>query len=165
MTSSSSRYEGKPLLKLLESYVLWAIDELPAKDEKLLTQMTPKLQSIYGLQGDWQQVISAVMELPPNMPRLIRELWVKNTAIASKNGVTLAPQHFAEMFVDNNVDMLDPTCGSGASLRAAESLGANRVLGIEKNLSYCESARKELAHHRAMNNLFDVQMEAEAEDV
>jgi hypothetical protein len=98
-----SRYEGKPLLKLLESYVLWTIGELPTKDAELLTQMTPKLQSIYGIQGDWQQIISAVMELPPNMPTLIRDLWTKNTQIARQNGVTLAPQHFAEMFVDNNL--------------------------------------------------------------
>ena len=103
MTISSSRYEGKPLLKLVESYVLWTIGQLPAKDAELLTQMTPKLQSIYGIQGDWQQIISAVMELPPNMPTLIRELWTKNTAIASENGVTLTPQHFAEMFVDKNL--------------------------------------------------------------
>ena len=98
-----SRYEGKPLLKLLESYVLWTIGQLPTKDAELLTQMTPKLQSIYGIQGDWHQIISAVMELPPNMPTLIRDLWTKNTQIASENGVTLAPQHFAEMFVDDNL--------------------------------------------------------------
>jgi len=72
VTTSSSRYEGKPLLKLLESYALWTIDQLPAKDAELLMQMTAKLQSIYGIQGDWQQIISAIMELPPNMPTLVR---------------------------------------------------------------------------------------------
>lgn len=65
--------------------------------------MTPKLQSVYGIKGDWQQIIHEVMELPPNMPTVIRELWEKNTAIAKKNGATLAPQQFAEMFVDNNL--------------------------------------------------------------
>jgi len=54
-----------------------------SQDEKLLTQMTPKLHSIHGLQDDRQQVISAVMELPPDVPG-IRELWVKKTAIAQQ---------------------------------------------------------------------------------
>lgn len=103
MKTSSSRYEGKPLLKLLESYVLWTIGQLPAKDEEVLMQITPKLQSIYGIQGDWQQIVSEVMELPPNIPALIKALWAKNAQIPNGNGLPLAPQHFAEMFVDNNL--------------------------------------------------------------
>lgn len=103
MKTSSSRYEGKPLLKLLESYVLWTIGQLPAKDEEVLMQITPKLQSIYGIQGDWQQIVSEVMELPPNIPALIKALWAKNAQIPNENGLPLAPQHFAEMFVDNNL--------------------------------------------------------------
>jgi hypothetical protein len=87
----------------LESYVLWTIGQLPAKDEEVLMQITPKLQSIYGIQGDWQQIVSEVMELPPNIPALIKALWAKNAQIPNENGVPLAPQHFAEMFVDNNL--------------------------------------------------------------
>ena len=40
-------------------------------------------------------------------------------------------EHFFRMFVDQYASVLDPTCGSGSSLRAAESLGAKRVLGLE----------------------------------
>lgn len=40
-------------------------------------------------------------------------------------------RHFFQMFVDENTRILDPTCGSGAALRAAESLGAGTVLGLE----------------------------------
>jgi hypothetical protein len=100
--SFSPRYEGKPLLKLLESYVLWAIGQLPEKDSALLEEMTPKLRSIYGVQGEWPQIISAVMQFPPNMPMLVKNLWTKNTEIATKNHATLTPQHFAEMLVDSN---------------------------------------------------------------
>jgi hypothetical protein len=87
----------------LDSYVLWTIGELPGENAERLTEITPKLQSIYGVQGEWQQIITAVMQFPPNMPELIRGLWTKNTEIARLNGVTLAPQHFAEMFVDENL--------------------------------------------------------------
>ena len=43
------------------------------------------------------------MQLPSNMPELIRDLWVKNTEIARKAGTILTPQKFAEMFVDQNL--------------------------------------------------------------
>lgn len=103
MTTINARYQGKPLLRLLECYVLWAIGQLPASQDDTLKEMTPKLQAIYGVQGTWQQVVVAAVQLPPNMPQMIRDLWAKNTEIAQKNRVTLAPQQFAEMFVDQNL--------------------------------------------------------------
>jgi hypothetical protein len=106
--SSALRYQGKPILKFLESYVLWAIGQLSTPDAETLKDMTPTLRSIFGIEGDWPQVISAVMELPPNMPSLIRELWAKNTEIARRNGKVLTPQQFAEMSVDQNLHSLDP---------------------------------------------------------
>jgi hypothetical protein len=87
----------------LECYVLWAIGELPVKEANALKDMTPKLQTVYGVQGDWQQVIAAAVRLPSNMSDLIRDLWSKNIEIARMNQTTLAPQQFAEMFVDQNL--------------------------------------------------------------
>src|SRR6266545_6469349 len=103
MTTSNSRYQGKPLLRLLECYVLWAIEELPKTEASTLCEMTPKLQAVYRTQGNWQQVIAAAVNLPSNMPTLIWDAWAKNTEIARKSGVTPAPQQFAEMFVDQNL--------------------------------------------------------------
>lgn len=57
-------------------------------------------------------------------------------------------RHFMEMLVDETTVMLDPTCGSGASLRAAESLGAKRVLGLEIDKQYIEPARIALKQAR-----------------
>lgn len=42
-------------------------------------------------------------------------------------------KHFFRMFVDDNTVMLDPTCGSANSVRAAVQMGAKSVLGIEKD--------------------------------
>jgi len=53
-------------------------------------------------------------------------------------------RHFFEMFVDELSEVLDPTCGSGGALRAAESLGAKRVLGLEFDPEYAEVAATEL---------------------
>ena len=58
-------------------------------------------------------------------------------------------RHFMEMFVDDHTTMLDPTCGSGASLRAAESLGAKHVLGLEINKEFLDPARQALKQFRA----------------
>lgn len=73
-------------------------------------------------------------------------------------------RYFFDMFVDKNTKMFDPTCGSGSSLRAAESLGANRVLGIEANWDHCEAARGALKDHRVKARILDAMgsMEEEA---
>jgi ParB/RepB/Spo0J family partition protein len=42
-------------------------------------------------------------------------------------------KHFASMFVDEYSSILDPTAGSGNVLKAANALGARRVLGLERN--------------------------------
>jgi site-specific DNA-methyltransferase (adenine-specific) len=47
---------------------------------------------------------------------------------------------FLQMLVDETTTMLDPTCGSGAALRAAEDLGAKSVLGLELDPNYAQSA-------------------------
>lgn len=57
-------------------------------------------------------------------------------------------QYFFEMFVDSNTRMLDPTCGSGGALRAAEALGATSVLGLERNEEFALSARTALEKSR-----------------
>ncbi len=58
-------------------------------------------------------------------------------------------RHFMEMLVDETTSLLDPTCGSGASLRAAESLGAKSVLGLEIDQQYIGPARQALKLARA----------------
>jgi DNA methylase len=52
-------------------------------------------------------------------------------------------QNFFRMFVDETSRVLDPTCGSGSALRAAKSLDAKYVLGIEKDKEFAETATRE----------------------
>jgi hypothetical protein len=99
----SSRYENKPLLRLLECYVLWAIKELGEKEAQILDEMTPKLKTIYQKQGDWREIISSVMALPADLPTKIQAMWEKNKRIGEGHSVTLEAQKFAEMFVDQNL--------------------------------------------------------------
>lgn len=97
------RYSGKPMLRLLELYVLWSLGHLSEDDAARLQAMAPKLTDTFGGNGTWQGAIANTMELPENMPQQIREMWTKNQQIAVANGVELPVQQFAEMFVDSNL--------------------------------------------------------------
>lgn len=57
---------------------------------------------------------------------------------------------FFQMFVDETTRLLDPTCGSGSALRAAESLGAKEVLGLELDDENCKNARTAFRSFRAL---------------
>jgi hypothetical protein len=102
-SSDAERYRGKPLLRLLELYVLWSLGQLSEKQSSFMVEITPKLQSIYHRNGTWQNIIEAEIELPSDLPNKIRGLWKRNCEIAHKQGVTLSPQEFAEMFVDEDL--------------------------------------------------------------
>ena len=51
-------------------------------------------------------------------------------------------EYFFRMLVDSSTVMLDPTCGSGSALRAARALGADSVLGLEKNPEFAARANE-----------------------
>jgi hypothetical protein len=96
------RYDGKPLLRLIELFAIDAIGELQPQDAANLEAMTPKLQQLYRTTGDWRAAISAAMAFPDSMPEAIRSMWAKNQQIAIQNGTTLSAEEFAVMFVDSN---------------------------------------------------------------
>ncbi len=51
---------------------------------------------------------------------------------------------FFQMFVDSNTIILDPTCGSGSSLRAAEAMGATHIVGLERDEEFAKRANAAL---------------------
>ncbi len=102
--SDNSRYVGKPLLRLLELYILKALGELPAPEQESLDRLAPKLQAVYGGNGTWHGALEAAVHMPKDMPQQIRDLWAKNLEIAqAKNVPALSAQQFAEIFVDENL--------------------------------------------------------------
>ncbi|MFL5341415.1 MAG: hypothetical protein ACJ8F7_14820 [Gemmataceae bacterium] len=98
-----SRYEGKPLLRILECYVLDTIGQLSSTDRSNLERMTPKLQSVYKLDGDWRNVIAQTMRFPKSLDDNIRSLWTRNCELAVARGEELLPEDFARMIVDENL--------------------------------------------------------------
>ena len=97
------RYDNKPLLKILECYVLSTIGHLPEHEARALDTLTPTLRQCFKVEGNWQQILSAVLHFPDDIQAQIKDLWTENTEIARKHGVMLTPQKFAEMFADENV--------------------------------------------------------------
>lgn len=59
-------------------------------------------------------------------------------------------RHFFTMFVDHTTTMLDPTCGSASSIRAAEYCGAIAALGMDIDETTAMQARTALRQFRAL---------------
>ncbi len=59
-------------------------------------------------------------------------------------------RHFMSMLVDEHTLMLDPTAGSGSALRAADSLGAKAVVGLEADGKVCEVANQAWRNYRLL---------------
>lgn len=57
-------------------------------------------------------------------------------------------RHFLGLVVDESARVLDPTCGSGSALVAAEQLGANHVLGLDTSPEHVATATTELNRAR-----------------
>ena len=101
--SENPRYKNKPLLRLIELFVIDAVGELQPTDAQNLKALTPKLQEVYGTNGDWRDAVSKAMAFPETMPDLIRDMWGKNQQIARDHKTSLGAEEFARMFVDTNI--------------------------------------------------------------
>ena len=101
--SDYDRYAGKPLLALLESYVLECIGQLPSEKETALIQI---VQRVYGGGSDWKATLRSVLHLDDSLDESLRQMWTKNQDIAHQAGVRLSPEEYARMVVDQNFAQL-----------------------------------------------------------
>lgn len=96
------RYTGKPFLRLLECYVLNAIDQLDDSQRATLVKMESKLASVYKMNGNWLEIVNAKMEFPESLPGQIKDIWSKYLDQAKAQGMSVDPGEFAMSFVDQN---------------------------------------------------------------
>jgi hypothetical protein len=99
---SNPRYDGKPLLRVLDLYVLWSIGELLPDQEDGLKRMAPKFHARFGGGGQWHEAIERAVRMDADTPQHIRGMWARNLEFARANGLTLTPEEFAMMVVDSN---------------------------------------------------------------
>jgi DNA modification methylase len=62
-------------------------------------------------------------------------------------------REFMGQFVDENSRVLDPTCGSGSAIRAAETLRAEMAIGWEFNPDFANRAQERLLKERNLASL------------
>lgn len=98
LPQNSDRYKGKPLLILLENYVLDCIG-LP-KDK--LPTITAMIQRVYGGGDDWKATLRSTLHLDDSLDENLRQMWVRNQDLSRQANQTLVPEDFARMVVDQN---------------------------------------------------------------
>jgi hypothetical protein len=99
----SDRYKGKPLLILLENYVLDCIDSLPKDKAAAIIAM---VQRVYGGDADWKATLRSTLHLDDSLDERLRRMWVRNQDRSRKANQTLVPEDFARIVVDQNFSAL-----------------------------------------------------------
>ena len=98
----STRYTGKPLLRLVDSYVLDAIGHLPREVDAKLTDMEPKFAETFGETGSWREMVARQMRFPDGLPGAIRQMWDAGRAkFVAEQGHEPDPAEFTQTFVDS----------------------------------------------------------------
>lgn len=98
----SARYDGKPLLRLLDGYVMDAIGRLDPAEDAALAAMEPDLRRQWGGTGGWRDLCAAQMRFPAGMTGAIREVWEKGRAkFLETEGYEPNPVQFTRSFVDS----------------------------------------------------------------
>ena len=99
----SDRYEGKPFLRLLDSYVLAVIGHLDEANEEWLVAAEPHFRATFGEQGSWREIVASRMQFPQGMDAAIAETWDKGRQkFCEQAGEEPDPVQFTHMFVDTN---------------------------------------------------------------
>jgi len=96
--TAPDRYEGKPLLKLIESYALAVIGELPDESGAAVRLV---VQRVWEDQGeDWMGTLRRELQWSPSIDETIRENWLAYQDAARAAGVHDSALEFAKIFAD-----------------------------------------------------------------
>ena len=101
--SGGDRYSGKPLLVVLENYVLDCIGCFPNDKRAAIVAV---VKQVFGGDDDWKTTVRANLQLNESIDDHIRQMWERNKEIAFQTGQTLLPVDFAKMIVDENFSSL-----------------------------------------------------------
>jgi hypothetical protein len=99
ISQEPERYADRPLLIVLEAYVLDCIGELRMDRQEAIAEL---VNSAFGGDDDWKQTIRRELDLLDTLDDNIRGLWARNQQIAKQAKTTLHPAQFARMIVDES---------------------------------------------------------------
>jgi hypothetical protein len=98
---ASDRYEARPLLRVLECYVLWAVGEL-SEQALALREVTPKLQATFRREGTWFEIVQGEMNFSPEITESLQAMWQRDQQAASQAGESLDHEAWAREVVDTH---------------------------------------------------------------
>ncbi|BDS07363.1 hypothetical protein NT6N_24030 [Oceaniferula spumae] len=95
-------HEQRPLEYFFEMYVIDVIEELPEASLNALADFSSKHPTFFEKHGgDWRKHVVVESHLSDTIEIAIWDLWIRNSANASRDGWTYHPWHFAQNFADN----------------------------------------------------------------
>lgn len=103
VSSSTDRYKGRPFLRFLECYVLWAIGELSDQDAARLDLIAAEQRRIHGYEGTWQEIVARQMDFPEGLRDALASMWERNLTRARQAGEHLDPEPWAAEVVDRKL--------------------------------------------------------------
>jgi hypothetical protein len=105
--AESERYKGRPLLIILENYIL---DSIGALEPERQPQIGAIVQRTFGGGPDWRETVRGVLHLGEGLDEQLRLIWQQNQEIARASEVVLHPIQFAKMIADQNfAGLINPT--------------------------------------------------------
>ena len=99
-TAEPERYVGRPLLMVLESYVLAALGLLSPEQDAVLRSVVKRA---YGGDDDWMATVRGQLDLGPSLDDRLRAMWARNT---DAPGDPLTAFQFAKLMVDTSFALL-----------------------------------------------------------
>lgn len=99
--SHEDRYDGNPMLRLMDSYVLDAIGVLDGKTAESLSEQAPMLADALDTeQGTWQEVVERSMGMPADSKETLAAAWQQYQVEYAQHDEPADPIAFAHMMVD-----------------------------------------------------------------
>ena len=89
MAVLEERYAGKPMLRLLDAYVLdalGALDEKTARDNAAMSSRIAQALKVDA--ATWQGAVERAMQMPPDSAEALRALWEQHVHATLGNGGT-----------------------------------------------------------------------------
>lgn len=93
------RYEGRPLLLLIENWILDCIGELEADKQP---QMQEAVSTAFHSEGPWRETFPDLLDLDVAIEKEFRQLWEEHRDQENSDGTLVTPVQFAKLIADEN---------------------------------------------------------------
>jgi hypothetical protein len=99
--TDDERYEGRPLVRVLDLYVLSLIGELPVDSSAVVAEL---IRRTFPSSPDdtWQAALERELHLGPNLKRKIQTMWAGYQSFERNHGRGAESARFVRSVVDEN---------------------------------------------------------------